>query len=98
MFVGTNVKGEKRDLLFTFTVVLTGLSSTSLSQVPQVAYSQSDYEDYLITETNIEQELNQKNIGSGSSTNINCGANIVGTNLNRYDSMPKRSRTVANTK
>ena len=25
--------------------------------------------------------LNQKNIGSGSSTNINCGTNIAGTNL-----------------
>ncbi len=68
-------------LLLTFTVVLTGLSSTSLLQVPQAAYSQTDYEEYLITETNTEQELNQQNIGSGSSSNTNCGTNIAGTNL-----------------
>jgi hypothetical protein len=50
-------------------------------QLHQTAYSQTDYDEYLITDTNSEQKLNQKNIGSGSSMNINCGANIVGTNL-----------------
>jgi hypothetical protein len=74
-------ESKSKALLLTFTVVLTGLSSTSLLQVPQAAYSQTDYEEYLITETNTEQKLNQKNIGSGSSTNVNCGANIAGTNL-----------------
>jgi hypothetical protein len=77
--IDTDVKVDA--LLLTFTVVITGLSSTSLLQVPQAAYSQTDYEEYLITETNTEQKINQNNIGSGTSTNINCGANIAGTNL-----------------
>jgi hypothetical protein len=72
-------------LLLSFTVVLTGLSTTSLLQPSQAAYSQTDYEEYLITETNNEQNLNQKNIGSGSSTNINCGANLILVpHLSRY--------------
>ena len=43
----------------------------------QVAYSQQDYEELIITETNNKQELNQKNIGSGGSNNLNCGTNLV---------------------
>jgi hypothetical protein len=64
-------------LLLSFTLILTGLSTTSLLQPPQAAYSQTDYEEYLIVETNNEQKLNQKNIGTGSSTNINCGTNTI---------------------
>jgi hypothetical protein len=74
-------KSNGNALLLILTVMLTSLSITSILQPPQAAHSQTDYEEYLITETNTEQKLNQKNIGSGSSTNINCGANIVGTNL-----------------
>jgi hypothetical protein len=29
---------------------------------------------------NVDQRINQQNIGSGSSTNINCGTNMAGTN------------------
>jgi hypothetical protein len=81
-------KSKSKALLLTFTVVLTGLSSTSLLQVPQAAYSQTDYEEYLITETNTEQKINQKNIGSGTSTNVNCGANIANTNLGQPITCP----------
>jgi hypothetical protein len=81
-------KSERKALLLTFALVLTGLSSISLFQVPQAAYSQTDYEEYLITETNTEQELNQQNIGSGSSTNVNCGTNIAGTNLHQQITCP----------
>jgi hypothetical protein len=75
-------KSESKALLLALTViVLAGLSSTSLLQALQAAYSQTDYEEYLITETDTEQGLNQQNIGSGSSSNINCGTNTIGTNL-----------------
>ena len=66
-------------MLLTFTVVLTGLSSNSLLQVPQAAYSQTDYEEYITTETNNEQKLKQENTASSGSTNINCGTNLVDT-------------------
>ena len=69
-------KSKSEALLFTFTVVLTGLSSTSLLQVPQAAYSQTDYEEYITME-NADQRINQKNVGSGSSSNVNCGTNVI---------------------
>jgi hypothetical protein len=33
------------------------------------------------SETNTEQNLKQKNVGSGSSTNINCGTNNIDSTL-----------------
>jgi hypothetical protein len=56
-----------------------GLSGVSM--LSQVAYSQTDYEEYIIMEDIDQQSINQENIGSGSSTNINCGTNTAGTNL-----------------
>ena len=50
-------------------------------QPPQAVYSQTDYEEYIVMENINQQKINQKNIGSGSSTNINCASNIAGTNL-----------------
>ncbi|HEU4446462.1 MAG TPA: hypothetical protein VFR94_17455 [Nitrososphaeraceae archaeon] len=44
---------------------LTGIFSTS-------AYAQGDE-----SETNTEQSIAQKNVGSGESTNNNCGANLI---------------------
>ena len=75
-------KSKSEALLLTFTVALTGLSSTSLLQVPQIAHSQENFEEYLIIETKNEQKINQKNIGSGSSTNINCSQNLIGSTSN----------------
>jgi hypothetical protein len=66
-----------RRSLLPLTVLLTGLSLTSILQLPQAAHSQQDYEELIITETNNDQKLNQKNIGSGSSSNLNCGINVI---------------------
>jgi hypothetical protein len=73
-------KSKDNALLLTLTVMITGLSVTGLLQPPQIAYSQQDYEEYIIIE-NVDQRINQQNIASGSSTNINCGLNTAGTNL-----------------
>lgn len=73
-------KSKCNALLLAFTVVLTGLSTTSFLQPPQAAHSQTNYDEYIITETNNEQKLNQENTGSASSTNINCGTNTITSN------------------
>jgi hypothetical protein len=73
-------KSKSKVLLLPLVVLLTGLSITSLIQSPQPAHSQQDFEKYIITETNTEQKLNQKNIGSGSTVNLNCGTNVVASN------------------
>jgi hypothetical protein len=70
------VSNSRRSLLL-LTVLLTGLSLTSILQLSQTVHSQQDYEELIITENNNEQKLNQKNTGSDSSTNINCGTNII---------------------
>jgi hypothetical protein len=70
-------KSKSNALLLILTTMVTSLSMTSFSQVPQAAHSQTDYEELIITKNNNEQKLNQKNTGSGSSTNINCGTNVV---------------------
>jgi hypothetical protein len=47
--------------------VLTGVFATS-----PLAFAQGDE-----SETNTEQALKQKNVGSGESTNFNCGENNI---------------------
>ena len=42
---------------------------------PMAAYAGGDYGDSSETET--EQEIKQKNVGSGASTNVNCGDNDI---------------------
>jgi hypothetical protein len=49
-------------------------------QSPLLAQSQTDYKEYIIMEDVNEQKINQQNIGSGSSTNINCGTNVFDNN------------------
>lgn len=61
-------------------ILLATLSVAGAMERPQIAQSQTDYEEYIIMES-VDQGINQQNIGSGSSTNINCGANTAGTNL-----------------
>jgi hypothetical protein len=51
---------------------LTGMFSTS-------AYATSDGGDY--SGTNTEQEIKQKNVGSGESRNNNCALNSIDTTL-----------------
>jgi anionic cell wall polymer biosynthesis LytR-Cps2A-Psr (LCP) family protein len=50
---------------------LTGISSTS-------AYAVDGGDE---SETNTEQEIKQKNVGSGESTNNNCALNSIDTTL-----------------
>ena len=54
---------------------LTGIFSTSTSS----AYATSSGGDE--SETNTEQEIKQKNVGSGESTNNNCALNSIDTTL-----------------
>jgi hypothetical protein len=67
--------------LLILTIMVTSLSMTSFSQLPQAAHSQTDYEELIITENNNEQKLNQKNTGGGSSINLNCGTNVIESTL-----------------
>jgi hypothetical protein len=48
------------------TSALTGILSTS-----SIAFAQDE------SETNTEQEIKQKNVGSGESTNNNCALNSI---------------------
>jgi hypothetical protein len=59
--------------LLPLAILMAGLG---ILQSPLLAQSQTDYEEYIIMEDVNEQKINQQNIGSGSSTNINCGANV----------------------
>ena len=51
-------------------VLVAGVFATT----PMAAYAGDDG-DYSGTET--EQEIKQKNVGSGDSTNVNCGDNDI---------------------
>lgn len=66
--------------------LLTGIFSTS----PMTAYAGGDnddddhddderYDGGDSSETNTEQKLKQENVGSGASTNFNCGTNSIDT-------------------
>ena len=48
-------------------VLVAGIFATT----PMAAYADS-------SETETEQEIKQKNVGSGASTNVNCGDNDIG--------------------
>ena len=48
-------------------VLVAGVFATT----PMAAYADS-------SETETEQEIKQKNVGSGASTNVNCGDNDIG--------------------
>jgi hypothetical protein len=74
-------KSKDNVLLLMLATMLTGFLIGGVSQPLQTAHSQTDYEEYIIMEDINEQKINQQNIGSGSSNNINCGANTAGTNL-----------------
>jgi anionic cell wall polymer biosynthesis LytR-Cps2A-Psr (LCP) family protein len=50
--------------------LLTGIFSTT----SMAAYASSDGDE---SETNTEQEIKQKNVGSGESTNFNCAQNLI---------------------
>jgi hypothetical protein len=53
--------------------VLTGLFATS-----PLAYAEDDGDT---SETSTDQEIKQKNTGSGDSTNFNCAQNLIKANV-----------------
>ena len=44
---------------------------------PMAAYAGGDYDGGDSSETNTEQKIKQKNVGSGASTNFNCADNDI---------------------
>jgi hypothetical protein len=62
---------------FVLVAVLTAAALTGiLSSTPMAVYA---FEGGDESETNTEQELKQKNVGSGESTNNNCAQNTIDT-------------------
>jgi hypothetical protein len=60
---------------FVFAAVLTVAALTGT--ITTSALSAYAYDGGDESETNTEQELKQKNVGSGDSTNNNCGENLI---------------------
>jgi hypothetical protein len=56
-------------------VLAASLIAGVFATTPMAAYAGGDYGDSSETET--EQEIKQKNVGSGASTNVNCGDNDI---------------------
>ena len=55
--------------------VLLAAAITGILSTNQIAFAQDE------SETNTEQEIKQKNVGSGESTNNNCALNSIDTTL-----------------
>ena len=53
--------------------VLTAAALTGILTTNPIAFAQDE------SETNTEQEIKQKNVGSGESTNNNCALNSIDT-------------------
>jgi hypothetical protein len=53
------------------TTVLLAVTLAGILSTNSVAFAQDD------SETNTEQEIKQKNVGSGESTNNNCALNSI---------------------
>jgi hypothetical protein len=53
------------------TTVLLAVALAGILSTNSVAFAQDD------SETNTEQEIKQKNVGSGESTNNNCALNSI---------------------
>jgi hypothetical protein len=60
---------------FVFAAVITVAALTGMITTNTLAAYAYDGGDE--SETNTEQELKQKNVGSGDSTNNNCGENLI---------------------
>ena len=58
-------------------VLVAAALMTVVSTAPMAAFAEFKGGDE--SETNTEQDLKQKNVGSGDSTNINCGTNNIDT-------------------
>jgi hypothetical protein len=51
--------------------VLMAAALTGILSANPIAFAQDE------SETNTEQEIKQKNVGSGESTNTNCAQNVI---------------------
>jgi hypothetical protein len=58
--------------MLTLAAILTAAALTGIFSTSAFAYDGGDE-----SETNTEQKLKQKNVGSGESTNFNCGENSI---------------------
>ena len=67
-------------------ILVATLSVAGVMERPQIAQSQTDFEECIIMES-VDQRINQQNIGRGSSTNFNCGTNTAGTHLAHIDNL-----------
>jgi hypothetical protein len=56
---------------FVLVAVLTAAALTGIFSTNPIAFAQDE------SETNTEQEIKQKNVGSGESTNNNCALNSI---------------------
>jgi hypothetical protein len=62
--------------MLTIAAILTAAAVTGIFSTSAFASDGGDE-----SETNTEQKLKQKNVGSGASTNFNCGENNIDTLL-----------------
>jgi hypothetical protein len=58
---------------FVLVAVLAAAALTGIFSTNPIAFAQDE------SETNTEQEIKQKNVGSGESTNNNCALNSIDT-------------------
>jgi hypothetical protein len=60
--------------MLTIAVIVTAAALTGIfSTTPMAAYAGGGDE----SETSTDQSVKQKNVGSGDSTNFNCGENLI---------------------
>ena len=64
----------KTKLLAIAAVLAATLLTGIFSATPMAAYAVDGGDE---SETNTEQDIKQKNVGSGDSTNFNCGQNLI---------------------
>ena len=62
--------------LLTIAAIITAATLTGIFSTSAFAYDGGDE-----SETNTQQVLKQKNVGSGESTNFNCGENSIDSGL-----------------
>ena len=58
-------------------VLAAALFAGVFATTPMAAYADEDYDGGDSSETNTEQKIKQKNVGSGASTNFNCADNNI---------------------
>jgi hypothetical protein len=65
-----------KSLVIASVLMAAALTTGIFSTHPMAAYAEDDY-DGDSSETNTEQSIKQENVGSGESTNFNCGDNDI---------------------